>query len=90
MEFCSCGGLMTPQKSGNKIVLVCRKCGKKKASKEKKFKIGVSTKEKKGKIIVVDKKSNVDVLPKTDIECPKCDNKEAYWWMQQTRPTQCL
>jgi DNA-directed RNA polymerase subunit M len=86
MEFCSkCGGLMIPKKSGNKVILVCRKCGKRKTSKEKKFKIRVSTEKSNSKIIVLDKKSKIDVLPKTDVPCPKCDNNEAFWWMQQTR-----
>lgn len=85
MEFCNCGGLMIPKKAGSSIVLVCRKCGKKKNSKEKKFKISAFSGEKKGKIIIVDKKSNVDVLPKTSVPCPQCDNKEAHWWMQQMR-----
>jgi transcription factor S len=85
MEFCGCGGLLVPQKSGSKVVLVCRKCGKKKSPKEKDFKISAYNAEKKGKIIVVDKKANVDVLPKTNVNCPKCDYKEAHWWMQQMR-----
>ena len=85
MEFCSCGGLMIPQKKGSKIVLVCRKCGKKKTSKEKKFKIKVSSEKTKGKIIVLDNKKKIDVLPKTDVPCPKCECKEAFWWMQQMR-----
>ena len=85
MEFCSCGGLMVPQKKGAKVVLVCRRCGKKKTSKEKKFKMKVSSEKVKSKIIVLDKKKKIDVLPKTDIDCPKCENKEAFWWMQQMR-----
>jgi DNA-directed RNA polymerase subunit M len=76
---------MIPQKKGSKVVLVCRKCGKKKTSKEKKFKIKVSSEKTKGKIIVLDKKSKIDVLPKTDAVCPKCECKEAFWWMQQMR-----
>ena len=44
MEFCAkCGGLMIPKKSGSRVVLICRRCGKKKSSKEKKFKIKIST-----------------------------------------------
>ncbi|MFH0929487.1 MAG: transcription factor S [Candidatus Aenigmatarchaeota archaeon] len=85
MEFCNCGGLMLPKKSGSKVVLVCRKCGKKTTPKEKKFKITVSSEKIKSKIIVLDKKSKIDVLPKTDAACPKCDNKIAFWWMQQMR-----
>ena len=86
MEFCEkCGGLMIPKKSGSHVVIICRKCGKKKASKEKKFKISVFSENKKSKIIVLDKKSKIDVLPKTNVPCPECDNREAYWWMQQMR-----
>jgi DNA-directed RNA polymerase subunit M len=85
MEFCKCGGLMIPKKSGSSVVLICRNCGKKKGCKEKKFKISAFSGDKKGKIIVIDKKANIDVLPKTNVPCPKCDNKEAYWWMQQMR-----
>ena len=69
----------------SEVILVCRRCGKKKPSKEKKFKMKVSSEKVKSKIIVLDKKKKIDVLPKTDIDCPKCENKEAFWWMQQMR-----
>jgi DNA-directed RNA polymerase subunit M len=88
MEFCKkCGGLLVPQKKGKSVVLVCRKCGAKRTGKvkPKDFKIGVSTKLKKEKVIVVDKKSRFEALPKTTAQCPKCENSEAYWWMEQTR-----
>jgi len=86
MEFCEkCGGLMIPKKSGSHVVLICRQCGKRKISKEKKFKMSVFSENKKSKIIVLDEKSKIDVLPKTSTPCPKCDNREAYWWMQQMR-----
>jgi len=26
-----------------------------------------------------------DTLPTAEVECPKCGNKEAYWWTVQTR-----
>lgn len=87
MEFCDkCGSVLVPQKKGTKIVLVCRKCGKKKNVKKKSdVKISVSTGKKAEKVIVVSKKENVETLPKTKIQCPKCEHGEAYWWMQQTR-----
>ena len=53
--------------------------------KEEKFKISVFSENKKSKIIVLDEKSKIDILPKTDTQCPKCENREAYWWMQQMR-----
>jgi len=89
MEFCDkCGGLMMPHKAGKSTSLVCRNCGKKKSASHSgrgDFKISTTMKKKDEKIIVVDKKANVDVLPKTNISCPKCENNQAFWWMQQTR-----
>lgn len=82
MEFCpSCDGLMVPDKAGKKR-LVCSKCnkGKVKASsmviKEKS-----NTSEKK--IEVVDK--DIEVNPKVDAVCSKCDHRQAYFWTLQTR-----
>ena len=87
MEFCDkCGSVLEPQKKGNKVILVCRRCGKKKNTNKKgDYKMAVSTGKKAEKIIVVEKKKTFEALPKTRAECPKCSNKEAYWWMQQTR-----
>lgn len=79
------GGLLAPKKTGKRVIIVCRKCGKRKTSRIKNFKISISTTNTPGKIIVVDKKSKFDVLPKTTAQCPKCEHNEAYWWMQQTR-----
>src|SRR3990172_158351 len=86
MEFCDrCQGLMIPKKSGKQTILICRNCGKKKSTKEKSFKISVTEEKKPGKIIVVEKKAQFESLPKTTADCPKCEKKQAYWWMQQTR-----
>jgi len=87
MEFCDkCGSSMIPKKSGKSVVLICRRCGKKKRTKVKKgFKITAFSGKKSGKIIVIEKKSKFEVLPKTTITCPKCDNNKALWWMQQMR-----
>jgi len=74
-----------PKKVKNSIVLVCRKCGRKKKAKEKKFKISSVSGEKKSKIVVVSNKTKIDILPKTKVRCPKCENNEALWWMQQMR-----
>jgi len=87
MEFCDkCGGLMIPKKSGKSTILICRNCGKKKVTKLKKdFKLSVTSEKKPEKIIVVDKKSTFEALPRTTTSCPKCEHKEAFWWMMQTR-----
>ena len=69
------------------MVLYCRKCQKFRAGKvkSKDFKIGVKKQKTEDKIIVFDKKSRVDVLPKTHVQCPRCEHGEAFWWMEQTR-----
>ncbi|MBU3904879.1 MAG: transcription factor S [Nanoarchaeota archaeon] len=87
MDFCDkCGSVVVPQQRGNKLVLVCAKCGKQKnVKKANDFKITVSTKRKTDKIIVVSKNEKLDTLPKTKVQCPKCENPEAFWWMEQTR-----
>ncbi len=79
---------MMPHKSGKSTALVCRNCGKKKSAAHAgrgDFKISTTMQKKSEKIVVVDKKAKVDVLPKTNIQCPKCENSQAFWWMQQTR-----
>jgi DNA-directed RNA polymerase subunit M len=87
MDFCDkCGGLFIPKKSKTKVMLICRRCGKKKYAKGKKsMKLTVSTVKKVKKIVVVSKKQKFEALPKTTAQCPKCENSKAFWWMQQTR-----
>lgn len=85
MEFCEkCGSLMLVERKGKRSFLVCRKCGRRKAAREKivlSEKVVVPTKN----IVVMEKDEGLAELPKTKIMCPKCENSEAYWWMQQTR-----
>jgi DNA-directed RNA polymerase subunit M len=86
MEFCEkCEGLMVPKKSGDRAFLECRACGNTKETQSKDFKMSNVSESKKGQVIVLDDKSNMTTLPKTDIECPECLNKEAYWWLIQMR-----
>ncbi len=88
MEFCSkCGALLVPKRKGTKNALYCRKCEKFRAGKvkSKDFKLGTATEKHVEEIVVVDKKSRLDTLPKTHVQCPKCENNEAFWWMEQTR-----
>lgn len=79
MEFCpKCKTLMLPSKK----TTVCPRCG-------------ARTKAEKGDIVLKEKISHVsekmpkrvkeieDTYPIADAECPKCENKKAYWWTQQ-------
>jgi len=73
-------------KKGRKIShLVCRKCGREYKVKGEKLLISEVAHEPKKQVIVMGKDEGVAELPSTKIMCPKCENMEAYWWMQQTR-----
>lgn len=77
MKLCpKCGNMLVPGKRGH---LKCRSCDYSTKDKiEIKEKIDLK-KEKTGHV------ENVETYPKTDAECPKCDNEKAYWWIQGTR-----
>ena len=84
MDFCKkCGSLMVAQETNKKVFLTCRKCG----ATQKEYK-AMEIKETvehapTDDVIVVEK--NKEMLPTTKVVCPECGNKEAAWWMQQTR-----
>ncbi len=81
MKFCpKCGSMMFPK--GDE--LVCRKCGYKesKFDKEEYTISGKIKKEERDELAIV---KDVELLPKTKVECPKCGHNEAYYWTQQTR-----
>ncbi len=73
---------MMPEKKGNKTYLVCRKCKYKKKRKMRYSKISEKSDDNKKVMVMEEPNQN---LPKTDAVCPKCENKEAFWWLQQTR-----
>ena len=78
MEFCEKCGSMMLLKEGKSF---CAGCGHK-----SKKKIKLKTFEKmneREKIAVIKKDDNVN--PVVEIKCPKCKNKKAYFWTQQTR-----
>lgn len=80
MKFCEkCGNILVVE--GDKYY--CKKCNKK-FEKEKEVLKEIFEKERK-KITVMGKRDIEKDLPITQIVCPNCGNKEAYWWTQQTR-----
>lgn len=86
MEFCpKCGGLLSVARRSNEVVLKCRKCGYTKSSEEGYVKVvkGIRRRQVVG-VIVEDEEASLH--PKTtDVQCPSCGNREAYWWTVQTR-----
>jgi len=81
--FCQkCGSVLLPKKEGSKKVLVCS-CGYKSSNVEQ-TKI-TETITKKEKDVEVIEKEDVNILPKTEVKCENCGNKEAFYWTLQTR-----
>jgi transcription factor S len=77
--FCpKCKGLMYPKQED----IVCKKCGFK---MKKTGSTIVVSKQKEKETTLIEDKEKLNVLPKTKIKCPKCENNEAYWIIRQMR-----
>ncbi len=90
MRFCpKCGRLMRPRIVDGERILECPNCGYSELVKA--HLEGYSVRKRiehtnKEKIAVIDESKIPKVLPVTrSVECPKCGNREAYYWMMQTR-----
>jgi len=87
MIFCDkCGNLMIAAKKGRKLVYICRKCGAvKKPKKVKITNILEKIRRSEKKVQVIKEEDLLKRYPKVRIICPRCENNEAYWFLQQTR-----
>jgi DNA-directed RNA polymerase subunit M len=65
---------------GNKAV--CRKCGYEKEAED--GEMIIVTKRNEDEIPVIEG-DNIQTLPTTEVLCPACGNREAYWWLRQLR-----
>ena len=78
--FCpKCGGILIVDNEKSKISCSC--------GYSPKDSYNIILREKvssKKKIEVLDEKK-LKALPKVAEECPKCENKQAYYWLAQTR-----
>lgn len=81
--FCpKCGSILVPRKEDSKKMLICS-CGYKTTQIE--WATVKETVPKTEKEVEVIDKGELQTLPKTTAECPKCGNKTAYFWLVQTR-----
>ncbi|HLF53832.1 MAG TPA: transcription factor S [Candidatus Nanoarchaeia archaeon] len=81
--FCpKCGSILLPKKEGSKKLLACS-CGYK-TSDVQNTKIR-ETITKKALPVEVISKGELETLPKTKVQCPKCGHSMAYYWLVQTR-----
>ena len=83
MKFCPKCDIRLKKSSGNPV-LSCPKCGYTEGQKSK-IQDQVSEEETKSDFLVLDENEAKDVMPTIEIDCEKCGNKEAFWWMLQTR-----
>ena len=71
------------KKNNSNSVLSCPKCGyAESGSKETKK---AKQDEIKSEINVLDENEGKETLPTIKIDCAKCGNDQAVWWMLQTR-----
>ncbi len=88
MKFCpNCGTRLRVKQVKNDdnvlLSLQCDKCGFNAPVEASLTKPEAEPPE--DQIKVVGDEVDVKPLPTTQVECPKCGNKEAFWWMLQTR-----
>jgi len=79
MEFCpKCGSVLVEKEGKYK----CARCN---YHAKGKVKIEASEKIKEKQKIGIIKDKDTDVFPTTVAVCPKCGNREAYFWSTQLR-----
>jgi DNA-directed RNA polymerase subunit M len=89
MQFCKkCGNRLknTHMKVGDRsmVALACSRCGYYEPVSRTVLKPEVE--EERATIKVVgDLDKSLQAMPKATVDCPKCGNREAYWWLLQTR-----
>ncbi len=79
MEFCPRCGCVLVEKKKN---FGCPRCS---YNAKGKVKIETSEKLKTTQGIIVIRDKDINVSPVILANCPKCENKEAYFWTSQTR-----
>ncbi|MFD1644649.1 MULTISPECIES: transcription factor S [Haloarchaeobius] len=84
MEFCDeCGSMMKTE--GDEWVCGNEECGFSKPRDAQSEQAMVTTQgQEESEVVDVSDAENKG-LPTTESHCPKCDNDEAYWYMQQIR-----
>ena len=83
IEFCKkCGVILVPLKKIKATYLVCRKCGYEKREDIRSIKITENVKKRENIIVL---ENDETPLPKTEMECPKCGHRKAWYWLQKTR-----
>jgi transcription factor S len=86
MKFCpNCETRMRLKFDENHVA--CPKCGFSISEEKSTVTINVAnvTTQEHNALRVLDGESTTESLPTISIDCPKCENNSAVWWMLQTR-----
>lgn len=79
--FCpECSAILRPKDKGGKRFLYCS-CGYTRQPDEN----ATELKEAGAETKTIEVIEQIDIRPKIKTRCPKCPNKAAYFWTQQTR-----
>lgn len=89
MEFCpNCERKLFPvtetSESTSRVQLKCVRCGYIQEDIQTPL-TGHNTKTRSNVVTVIDNMENLQTMPTTRRECPKCHNTQAYYWQVQTR-----
>ena len=83
MKFCpKCDVRL--KKSLNSSALSCSECDYSEAEGSE-IQNNTLEEEPNSDFLVLEENEGKDTMPTIEIECEKCGNKEAFWWMLQTR-----
>ncbi|MGQ9478488.1 MAG: transcription factor S [Thermoproteota archaeon] len=84
MKFCpKCETKLQIKREKDTLLYFCPKCGYE--ERVHVIEKSMETKRKESVVRVVKKEMDLNPLPVTNVVCPRCKNKEAYWWLSQTR-----
>jgi len=77
-------------KCGSRLKLVgdtlkCPVCGVEEKPENKVLHVTPKNRESEPIIVVGEEAEKLQTMPTTNVECPKCGNREAYYWFVQTR-----
>ena len=92
MKFCPTDEKMLRRKKVDGVYyLVCPNCGYKEETSQGRGRSRRRELKKKEKIkdhttrVLDGTEKQIELMPKTDVRCPECDNNEAYYEQYQTR-----
>ena len=83
MKFCPKCDVRLKKSTANSTIS-CPSCGYSEGQ-ESEIQTNASEEEHKSDFLVLDENEGKDTMPTIEIECEKCGNNAAVWWMLQTR-----